>query len=80
MPCKYLYKNKSKQAADLMNAIAPEVLDSVEVAQKVRQNRIKWTFHSPYRSNWYMAFRTVSGTYSGTKSFAKSKCFAGGSF
>ena|GEM_PF-5834913 len=71
---------RRKQTADLLNAIAPEVLDSVEVMKKVRQNHIKWTFHGPYRFNWYMAFRTVSGTNSGTKSFAKSKCFAGGSF
>ena len=54
--------------ANPQNAIAPEVLDSVEVMKKVRQNYTKWTFHSPYRFNWYMVFCSVSGTYSGTKS------------
>ena len=68
--------DKRDRTADLLNAIAPEVLDSVEVALKVRQNRTKWTFNSPYRFNWCMAFRTVSGTNSGTKISAESKISA----
>ena len=68
------------RTADLLNAIAPEVLDSVEVMKKVRQNHTKWTFYGPFRFNWYMVFCPVSGTYSGTKSFAKSKCFADSRF
>ena len=72
--------DKRDRTADLLNAIAPEVLDSVEVIKKVRQNRIKWTFLSPFRFNWYMVFCPVSGTYSDTKSFATSKCFADSHF
>ena len=63
--------DKRDRTADLLNAIAPEVLDSVEVMKKVRQNHIKWTFPSPFRFNWYMVFCPVSGTYSGTKISAK---------
>ena len=63
--------DKRDRTADLLNAIAPEVLDSVEVMKKVRQNRTKWTFPSPFRFNWYMVFCPVSGTYSGTKISAK---------
>ena len=56
------------RTADLPNAIAPEVLDSVEMARKSRQSSIKWTFFSLFCFNWYMAFCLVSGTNSGTKS------------
>ena len=70
--------DKRDRTADLLNAIAPEVLDSVEVIKKVRHNRIKWTFLSPFRFNWYMVFCPVSGTYSGTKCSAKIRCSAGG--
>ncbi len=73
---RYSGGDKRDRTADLLNAIAPEVLDSVEVMKKVRENRIKWTFHSPYRSNWYMVFRHDSGTNSGTKSSAETKCSA----
>ena len=69
--------DKRDRTADLLNAIAPEVLDSVEAMKKVRQNRTKWTFPRPFRFNWYMAFRTVSGTNSGTKISAESKISAG---
>ena len=54
--------DKRDRTADLLNAIAPEVLDSVEVMKKVRQNRTKWTFPSPFRFNWYMVFCPDSGT------------------
>ena len=63
--------DKRDRTADLLNAIAPEVLDSMEVMKIVRQNHIKWTFHSPFRFNWYMVLCSVSGTYSGTYSGTK---------
>jgi hypothetical protein len=59
-----------------LNAIAPEVLDSVEMARKSRQNSIKWTFFSLFCFNWYMAFCLVSGTNSGTKISAELKISA----